>query len=245
MRFTSENRALEVIPGNPLAARGNPDKSQPRLAVIQGRVLAEKRKPEERPIVISQPWYSRSWTWLRTNAPAMMVLLAAATIVWNLSGTYSRLGRLEEAINGQNGLVGKVSGMTDRLTKMEGRFEGFLNRAKALEVGLKDPQILPVAVSPTAPRQRVTSGPEASVPYSLEFGIYEITQDTITFSVGGKVGGTILKDNVVKVPFQIGVPIELTKAIGVAGGPHIFLVVLDLPTKNQAVVAVGPKTQTT
>ena len=42
-------------------------------------------------------------------------------------------------------------------------------------------------------------------------------------------------------PLKVGTSVELTQGFRVEGMPHIFMTVLEIPTKDTAIIAVGAK----
>jgi hypothetical protein len=112
----------------------------------------------------------------------------------------------------------------------------------ALEI--KDPQIAPIQLSKlsaAAPPDIQLTGLNDGNTYHLEFKIEAVTKDSITFLVNGSIGGRLITDAKFTRPFQVGVPIELDRIIFIPGMPKILLTILDFPTKDTAVVAVGEK----
>jgi hypothetical protein len=63
----------------------------------------------------------------------------------------------------------------------------------------------------------------------------------MVFSVSGKVGGAKLENVFIAVPVKPGETIELTKQFYIGGMPRIFVTVLEVPTEDTAVLAIGPK----
>jgi ABC-type antimicrobial peptide transport system permease subunit len=42
-------------------------------------------------------------------------------------------------------------------------------------------------------------------------------------------------------PLKVGISVELTQGIRTEGMPHIFMTVLEMPSKDTAIIAVGTK----
>jgi hypothetical protein len=61
---------------------------------------------------------AQCWRWLRTNGSAIMLFLAMAAIVGNIAMTSSRLGTLENTINGEDGLTEQVRGLRTSIAEM-------------------------------------------------------------------------------------------------------------------------------
>jgi hypothetical protein len=248
VRFSSENRALEVIPGNPLAVRGNPDKSQPHLALVWSQPVAKRNGQQKRASVTPhvEPKTGIS-AWLNRYSGALNLLSVVVVVVLTVFNVGNFFGGQSATLNqltkDVDGLKSRVSNVENQLARIEGKVDGFLNRAKALELGLKDPQVAPIKLYPTATSQ-VIENPHGKIPYSLKLTFKEITKDEIVFFFSGTVGSNTLgEDNRVGIPRQIGPVTDLLQYIHMPGMPHILMTILDFPTKDSAIIAIGLKAE--
>jgi hypothetical protein len=161
----------------------------------------------------------------------MMVLLAFATIVWNLSATYFRLGQLEEKVSGKDGkggLVGQAAGISDRLTDVEKRLVTIETTLKDIDkyvlqqlkpkaevlLGTPDVEVFRVF------RNEVTSNASFSVPYSNPQALKEtfltytvegirdgffIVRAQIEEEMGGKVVRSLYDRRIqIRLPSEVG-----------------------------------------
>jgi hypothetical protein len=210
-------------------------------------VAKKNGQPRPKPPALSAP---EPQSWLNRYSGALslasLVVVVGLTLVniGFLSGVWNT--KLDQALRNTDDLGKRISKLENSVANIQGRLGSLGNilyREKAASYGFKDPQILPVALSLTAPPLKVVSSPTSPFSYSLEFKILKITPESITFSMDGEVNTNRFKDGLVTVPFQVGVPVDLLGGFHFDGDPHIFLTILDLPAKDQAIVAVGSKTE--
>lgn len=122
-------RVLEVVGGNPLATRGNPERSPPHLSLVwqQEGTLAKQKLKRERNTqqTVSQKdlpltWYRKGWQWLGDNGPAIQSVAIIGGIVWFMATIHSRLGQLE---GGLAGISSNVATMSEKLIRIEAKQE--------------------------------------------------------------------------------------------------------------------------
>lgn len=134
-----------------------------------------------------------------------------------------------------------VRDLKERLERIEGRVDTLFNRAKAIELGFKNPQIAPIKLT-QASQQQIAGKTSEDIPYILKIKVQEITQDHILFAFSGRVDSGILEGNTTSLPRQVGAGINLKNLVQVPGMPDLWIVIIDLPTKDTAIIAVGAKT---
>jgi len=149
----------------------------------------DKNQRESEATVVPQTLIGRSWIALRTNAPAIMVLMAVCTIVWHMATTYSRLGSVEEAINGKDGLKEQGKTLLKLETKLDAIEKYLLQPFKtkaALLLGTSDIEIFHSSFLPVSKSMsyKPIQAPKGYGQYSLVYTIKSV------------------KDNVVFIEFQ-------------------------------------------
>jgi hypothetical protein len=75
----------------------------------------------------------------------------------------------------------------------------------------------------------------------LELRIIQITNDAIVVEVTGTAPNSQVKAVKIAQPLKVGTSVELTQGIRMEGMPHIFMTVLEMPSKDTAIIAVGAK----
>lgn len=270
-KYGSNRSTLRAIAGNLSAVRESSDERLPHLLLVwkQEGILAakglntDKGKPRRvQPEPPSQ--VSQQPSWFREHAERIGVIVTIlgglAYGSWYLSKYDSRLINVETAVNGPDGLPGinkKLSEISDRLTKIEGKLEAVdkyvwpyvlprIFGSQATALGFTDPQIVPVRLTKSSKVSVTVYGGKLSFTFTVE----DVKEDLIYFSVAG-----IFKEQVpildihVSMPYQIGVPINLTKIVGMGvpmqDVPDVWVSILDFPSSDSAILAVGPRTSTT
>jgi hypothetical protein len=137
-------------------------------------------------------------------------------------------------------LLAKLEEKTNGLTERVASLEASLYRSKAAALGFKNPSIRPISLASQQPQQLVLNYPVKGEG-RLELKILQITKDAIVFEVTGTVPNSEFKAVKVAQPLKVGFSVELTQGIRVEGMPHIFVTVLEMPTKDTAIIAVGAK----
>ncbi|WP_141654189.1 hypothetical protein [Candidatus Nitrospira nitrosa] len=123
--------------------------------------------------------------------------------------------------------------------RAQAKAAGFTNDAKIIPVNLTSNA--PIHATSDAPK--VTTSGTPNVQYALSFSDLRYDQNSkrLTFTVGGKVGELVLRGNHVSIILQPGKFQNLLRDFNADGLPSIFIQVLDVPTPNQAILAVGTK----
>jgi hypothetical protein len=137
-------------------------------------------------------------------------------------------------------LLAKLEERTNSLTERVSSLEASLYRSKAAALGFKNPSIRPINLASQQPQQLVFNYPVKGES-RLELRILQIANDAIVFEVTGTAPNSEFKAVKVAQPLKVGISVELTQGIRMEGMPHIFVTVLEMPTKDTAIIAVGAK----
>jgi hypothetical protein len=225
--------------------------SQPRLRLVwvNGLWLSSRKNTKRNSAAeTAQPAnpFVRAWRWLRINGSAISAIFLFLAVPWYLGKFYVQLETADQALYGDEGLIKRVNGLRNDVTWMEGFVTGMYGE-KAVAQGYKknEVKILPVSFSqsrsmfkPIFQAEETASG---RLQYNLEVTLIRATREEIVLSVIRKLGHNDFANNTVKVPLIPGTMFELTKEVYVPGMPRIFVSMLELPTQETAIVAIGPK----
>jgi hypothetical protein len=144
------------------------------------------------------------------------------------------------AIVDAKALLAKLEESTRNLAERVASLETNLYRSKAAALGFKNPSIRPISLAAQSPQQFVFNYPGRGDSH-LELRILQITNESIVFEVTGTAPNSQVKAVKVAQPLKVGTSVELTQAVRMEGMPHVFMTVLEMPTKDTAIIAVGPK----
>ncbi len=136
-------------------------------------------------------------------------------------------------------LLAKLEEKTNNLTERVASLETNLYRSKAAALGFRNPSIRPISLA-AQPQQFVFNYPVKGENH-LELRILQITNDAIVVEVTGTAPNSQVKAVKIAQPLKVGMSVELTQGIRMEGMPHIFMTVLEMPTKDTAIIAVGAK----
>jgi hypothetical protein len=137
-------------------------------------------------------------------------------------------------------LLAKLEEKTASLTERIAVLESNLYRSKAAALGFKNPSIRPVSLAAEHPQPLVLNY-QVKKESHLELKILQITKEAIVLEVTGTAPNNESKAVKVLQPLKVGTSVELTQGFRVEGMPHIFMTVLEIPTKDTAIIAVGAK----
>jgi hypothetical protein len=137
-------------------------------------------------------------------------------------------------------LLAKLEEKTASLMERIAALESNLYRSKAVALGFKNPSIRPVDLAAQQPQPFVFNYQVKKENY-LELRILQITKDAIVLEVTGTAPNNESKAVKILQPLKVGTSVELTQGFRVEGMPHIFMTVLEIPTKDTAIIAVGAK----
>jgi hypothetical protein len=137
-------------------------------------------------------------------------------------------------------LLAKLEERTSSLTERVVSLEANLYRSKAAALGFRNPTIRPISLAAQPVQQFVFNYPVKG-DNQLELKILQITNDAIVFEVTGTAPNSQVKAVKIAQPLKTGISVELTQGIRMEGMPHIFMTVLEMPTKDTAIIAIGAK----
>lgn len=137
-------------------------------------------------------------------------------------------------------LLAKLEEKTASLTERIAALESNLYRSKAAALGFKNPSIRPVSLAAQQPQPLVLNY-QVKKENHLELRILQITKEAIVLEVTGTAPNNESKAVKILQPLKVGTSVELTQGFRVEGMPHIFMTVLEIPTKDTAIIAVGAK----
>lgn len=202
-------------------------------------------------------------SWANGNDGAITFLAAVISVSFFFGSWYMKSGlreelkgyvddSLKEALNPLREDIRKMGNAVEKLRAEVENVKGKLNipfgivyKSEASALGLKDPQVVPIQLSKlsaaASPDIQLTDTLNDGSTYHLEFKVETVTQDSITFLVNGVIRGQPIIDARFVRPRQVGIPIELDRVISLPGMPKILFTILDFPTKDTAVVAVGER----
>ena len=137
-------------------------------------------------------------------------------------------------------LLAKLEERTRSLTERVVSLETNLYRSRAAALGFRNPSIRPISLAAQSLQQLVFNYPVKG-DNQLELKILQITNDAIVFEVTGTASNSQVKAVKIAQPLKVGISVELTQGIRMEGMPHIFMTVLEMPTKDTAIIAIGAK----
>ncbi len=145
-----------------------------------------------------------------------------------------------KAIADTKTLLAKLEERASLLTERVASIEANLWRSKATALGFKNPAIRAISLASQQPQQVVLNY-QVKKENRIELKILQITSDAIVFEITGTAASNEIKSVKVAQPLKVGFSVELTQGITMDGMPHIFMTVLEMPTKDTAIIAVGAK----
>jgi hypothetical protein len=168
----------------------------------------------------------------------------AKNYITNQDGTKKNVAPAVEdthaAIADTKALLAKLEESASSLMERVASIEANLYRSKATALGFKNPAIRPISLASQAPQQMVFDY-KVKKEHRIELKILQITSDAIVFEITGTAASNEFKSVKVAQPLRVGLSIELTQGMTLDGMPHIFMAVLEMPTKDTAIIAVGAK----
>ena len=137
-------------------------------------------------------------------------------------------------------LLTNLEERTKSLTERVASLEANLYRSKAAALGFRNPSIRPISLAAQPLQQFVFNYPVGGENH-LELKILQITNDAIVVEVTGTAPNNQVKAVKIAQPLKVGISVELTQGIRMEGMPHIFMTVLEMPSKDTAIIAIGAK----
>jgi hypothetical protein len=137
-------------------------------------------------------------------------------------------------------LLAKLEEKAISLAERVAALESNLYRSKAAALGFKNPSIRPLNLTAEQP-QPFTFNYQVKKENYLELKILQITKEAIVLEVTGTASNNESKAVKLLQPLKVGTSVELTQGFRLEGMPHIFMTVLEIPSKDTAIIAVGAK----
>ena len=138
-------------------------------------------------------------------------------------------------------LLTNLEERTKSLTERVASLEMNLYRSKAAALGFRNPSIRPISLA-AQPLQQFVFNYLVGGENHLELKILQITNDAIVVEVTGTAApNSQVKAVKIAQPLKVGISVELTQGIRMEGMPHIFMTVLEMPSKDTAIIAIGAK----
>lgn len=138
-------------------------------------------------------------------------------------------------------LLTNLEERTKSLTERVASLETNLYRSKAAALGFRNPSIRPISLA-AQPLQQFVFNYLVGGENHLELKILQITNDAIVVEVTGTAApNSQVKAVKIAQPLKVGISVELTQGIRMEGMPHIFMTVLEMPSKDTAIIAIGAK----
>jgi hypothetical protein len=172
------------------------------------------------------------------------VVLVLGIGIWLIARIDGLDGRLRRVENNLSAVPRDPSGIDSRLKGFEdtlGKLQEFLYarpRAQAASLGLQNASILPVSLR-TGVEFTVSDRLTPELSFAIQYTFLEITKDSARVRLGGKVGTYTFHDVLIVFPLTPGVLTRIPMNLG--NVPDLYIVVLDRPSPDSAILAVGPK----
>lgn len=196
--------------------------------------------------LIGVGFFFGSW-YIKSDLQATLQIVSAKldTTITSIGSLGNKVDGIEERLRKLENTFAKVE---ERVASIERRLDEY--RAKATSLGVPAPQdFRPVSLVPNSPPQQIISGSAGQVSYNLEFLLKKVTPEYISFVLSGtiKMPGTSmdLKDNREDVVLRDDAAVNLALIVKHMTGveiPDVWVVIVDRPSKDKAIIAVGPKT---
>ena len=138
-------------------------------------------------------------------------------------------------------LLARLDEKTTALSNRIALIETNLYRSRAAALGFKNPSIWSVSFDGTQPPQQFVFESRDKKPQQLTLKVLSSTKDAIVFDVTGSVDNAETKAAKITQPLKVGVPVEMTRDIEAEGMRQIYMSVVEIPNKETAIIAVGPK----
>ena len=144
----------------------------------------------------------------------------------------------------------RLSDIENTLANINGRLEPIYNQyyepfeKLAEEKGFENAAVLPVNLTyrdaPTKQALRSeVKGQTGDIDYDITYDLIKLTTDTMTFAVNGRVASNQLTNTTITVPLKLNARVEIGDT-SADDGPRFFVEVIALPSRNVAILALGP-----
>jgi hypothetical protein len=138
-------------------------------------------------------------------------------------------------------LLARLDEKTTTLTNRIAAIETNLYRSRAAALGFKNPSIWSISFDGSQPPQHFVFESRDKKPQEFTVKILSNTKDAMVLEVTGSMDKAETKAAKVTQPLKVGVPVELTRDLEAEGMRQIYMSVVEIPNKETAIVAVGPK----
>jgi hypothetical protein len=138
-------------------------------------------------------------------------------------------------------LLARLDEKTTALNNRIASIETNLYRSRAAALGFKNPSIWSVRFDESQPPQQFVFESRDKKPQQFTLKILSNTKDAVAFEVTGSVDKAEPKTAKITQPLKVGVPVELTRDMEAEGMRQIYMSVVEIPNKETAIIAVGPK----
>jgi hypothetical protein len=136
-------------------------------------------------------------------------------------------------------LLARLDEKTNTLADRVALIETNLYRSRAAALGFRNPSIWPISLDGAQQPQQFVFESKDKKPHHLALKILHHTKDAIVFEMSGSVENAEFKAAKITQPFKINAAIELTRGIETEGLRPIYMSLLEIPTKDTAILAVG------
>ena len=199
---------------------------------------AKQKESGREPQSIDPPRKDSSWLSPPIIVTVVLALISAAFFV----GSWYMKSELQVILAK---IDVRLLGVEDRLSKMENRFSNLERLSypiKAAALGFKNPKITTISLfAPIKTPPIMFESTEKATHTSLRIQFRAVKEQNLVFLINGRVGNMEFTDAHITMPFKTGEPFDLRRLIAGVGLPPIFIVVLDMPNKDTAVIAIGPR----
>jgi hypothetical protein len=204
-----------------------------------GVIVANKPKPASsdiRTTDMSLPVWAIS---LIASTISLLIVSFVAYVYHDLSGEITKvqtsMGEVSKALQTQQISIAKLeTSMSIVLKKPQ-----YESNAKA--AGFTNPQRVFANLQPRATFESRTAGQKGDYFISYTILSYDPATGKMLLRMDARLpNGSIYNDNTIGMQIRIGEIVELTRVLPV--DPYrIYLQVIDIPATNQAILAIGPK----
>jgi hypothetical protein len=148
-------------------------------------------------------------------------------------------GQLETVRNKIDSHGESIARLEERLNSLDERTKKY--KAKAVAAGFTNPQIVTASLQTNAKFESRTPGQKGDYFISYTILAYDPITSEMQLRMDAQLpDGSKYEDNTIGIKIRTGELVELTRVIPV-GALKIYLQVLDIPVRDQAILAIGHK----
>lgn len=138
-------------------------------------------------------------------------------------------------------LLARLDEKTTVLSNRLASIETNLYRSRAAALGFKNPSIWSVSFAGTQPAQQFVFESKDKKLQQFTLKVLSNSKDAIVFDVIGSVDNAETKAAKITQPLKVGAAVEMTRDIEAQGMRQIYMSVVEIPNKETAIIAVGPR----